>query len=375
MKTRKLRFILNTVVLLFLLVSCGCISSSVVIKTEGIFYSNPSFSPAGNKILFQGKISGNLKIFTCNVTGEDMKLVINDSGNYLEPVWGKDSSTILFVSDRNRQYDLFRYGIDDNAIVNLTNTKEFDENYASYSKDMNNIIFLQAVRDKNYGDYGYSYKNLRYIISDTSGKNRSKLSDDPPVFSFDGLYFLAGKDIDRNTSEIWINSLDGKIKRKITDGANPISWTPDGRSFFYNDLVDGELIITFINIDGTGKKRLFRGFYYFNNIRNYNSWYLWDPSGSCICIPVTAQKGYMNNNGLVILDTSGNVIRDLRETDDVFYYGEKISWSPDGKMIVFSKNRGYPYPYQGGIYTINSDGTGQKIIVQDDASYRKVKFN
>lgn len=44
-------------------------------------------------------------------------------------------------------------------------------------------------------------------------------------------------------------------------------------------------------------------------------------------------------------------------------------------MKTFSKNQQYPNPWSGGIYTIKSDGTELKIIVQDEVSYKSKRIH
>lgn len=370
---KKLQFRNTLIVLLSLnlIVFCDFTIAQNIIRPVGKMYFNPSFSSSGNRILFQGNISGASKIFTCDIYGGDLKSVINDSANYFNPVWGQDSNTVLFTSDRSGQYDLFKYRIDSNIFVNLTNSSAFDEDYPSYTRNKNSIVFFQATRNEYYEELGYSYKNIHFTISDTAGKNQHRISGERPLLSPDGMYFVTTKGNDRNTFEIWLYSLERKIKRMITNGHYPIAWTPNGNSIIYNDLNDNDdHLISIINIDGTGKKIIFKKYYCYLDNREINSWNLWDPTCSYICLPITMHLGYMDHNGLVILDTLGNIIRDLRETNQVYNYGSNVSWSPDGKMITFSKNQQYPNPWQGGIYTIKSDGTELKIIVQDEVSYK-----
>ncbi|MDG1022058.1 MAG: hypothetical protein P8O77_11270, partial [Emcibacteraceae bacterium] len=67
----------------------------------------PSFSPDGSKIAFQGFYQGYFHIWTVNVDGSGLKQITEGQFDDREPFWNADGETITFASDRSGNYDIW----------------------------------------------------------------------------------------------------------------------------------------------------------------------------------------------------------------------------------------------------------------------------
>lgn len=124
-----------------------------------------------------------------------------------------------------------------------------------------------------------------------------------------------------------------------------------------------------INIEGTSKKKCVENFdtdkWYLSSI---NTRLLWDSSGSRLALSINHEFGVVGeNNGIIILNREGEIIADYREKERYFIYDSSVSWSPDGKSLLFSKqglNPAFSFEeYESGIYIMKDDGTNINHII------------
>jgi len=317
--------------------------------------ANPSFSPDGGYIVFQAEIDGNTEIFMSQLDGTEIRnLTQNPSADY-QPIWSPDGTWILFISKRDGQEELYRINLDGSGLTRLTDDP-FGKSQVQWSPDGKNIVFSRYIKGKGHD----------IIIVCADGSNQKILVEKAfsPRWSSDGQWILYhGKE------GIQIIHPDGSGNRKIGDGM-AITWTLDSKAIFYSPPrggADKPRDIYLMNIDGTGKKKCLE------NV-DTDRWLLssidsrrfWDPSGRRLVLSVNRMIGVQGGDGIVILSREGEIIADYREKERYFRYGGSVSWSSDGKTILFSK---YPFSpgswerYESGIYIMKDDGTEIKRII------------
>ncbi|MCC3860941.1 amidohydrolase family protein [Pseudemcibacter aquimaris] len=108
----------------------------------------PSFSPDGKKIAFQGFHAGYFHIWTVNIDGSDLKQITTGNFDDREPFWNADGNTITFSSDRTGNYDIWDIDVNTGALTQLTSHPD-DAGHPHKSIDGNRLIHTREIK----GDY------------------------------------------------------------------------------------------------------------------------------------------------------------------------------------------------------------------------------
>ena len=239
------------------------------------------------------------------------------------PAWSRDGRTIVFVSWRDGNGEVYAMDADSSSPRNLTQNPAKDVQPA-WSPDGRRIAFVSR-RDGNSEVY--------VMNADGSGKRnltRDRASDDFPTWSPDGrrIAFLRGR-------------LHG----------NPVPGRDVRRWYLYHLYV--------VNADGSGLRRL--------SLRV--------PEGT----PQT-QDLFVVSDGQVVWSPDGRTIyfgRYLVRTDGsgarrLPYIPLTAVWSPDGRRIAFA---GKPhwcvtgprpcYSSHSDIYVMNADGSGTRKLTHN----------
>ena len=105
----------------------------------------PSFSPDGTKIAFQGFHNGYFHIWTINVDGSGLKQITSGTHDDREPSWNEDGETIVFASDRDGSYDIWEINLKNGRIERLTNHPD-DAGYPHKSPNGERLIFTREIK-------------------------------------------------------------------------------------------------------------------------------------------------------------------------------------------------------------------------------------
>ncbi|MFH0974164.1 MAG: BamA/TamA family outer membrane protein [Spirochaetota bacterium] len=93
-----------------------------IIDRSDIQIAFPRFSPDGKKIVFTLKEkNGNTDLAVLDIAGRNMQRLTNDDYNDIHATWHPDGDKIIFVSDRDKVYNLFEYDLKNKAIYKITN--------------------------------------------------------------------------------------------------------------------------------------------------------------------------------------------------------------------------------------------------------------
>jgi acylaminoacyl-peptidase len=219
-----------------------------------------------------------------------------------------------------------------------------------------------------------------------------ELAADPQI-SPDGskiVYVRSFMDImtDRRRSNLWIIDYDGTDHRPLTTGnANYSSprWSPDGSRLLYVSSADGssQIYVRFMDDGQTAK---------LTNLQMSPSSITWSPDGEWIALEMMVPQpakpmvqlppkppgaewakpamyidrtiyridgvGYLPSGytHLFVLPAEGGTPRQI--TSDDYNYGGPLSWSPDGRSIIFSANLSEDWEYDTGnseVYEVSVD--------------------
>lgn len=112
----------------------------------------PSWSPAGDLLLFQSNRDGDFDLYGLRDGASDWERFTDDDANNRHPIMSGDGSQIVFDSDRSNARDIFLMSTDGGRVRNLTNGAPPESQKPSFSPDGNYVIF-ESVRDERSTTY------------------------------------------------------------------------------------------------------------------------------------------------------------------------------------------------------------------------------
>ena len=222
----------------------------------------------------------------------------HDNAEDKRPTGSPDGSSIMFVSDRDGDDEIYVMDADGTNQVNLTNHPD-DDRYAVWSPDGTRIAFHRG-----------GSPNVDVYVMDADGGNPTALTNSPgndtwPTWSPDGTRIAFTSERDGN-SEIYVMNADGTNVVRLTEqpgiGRHP-RWSPDGSKIAFESERDGDWEIYVMNTDGS------RIAFHSNRDREWEIY-------------------MMNADG-----SGGARLTDRRGID------WHPSWSPDGTKILFDSDR------------------------------------
>jgi Tol biopolymer transport system component len=280
------------------------------------------------------------------------------------PAWSRDGRTIVFVSWRDGNGEVYAMDADGSSPRNLTQDPAKDV-HPAWSPEGRRIAFVSR-RDGNSEVY--------VMNADGSGKRnltRNRATDDYPTWSSDGRriaflrpatrrYKMPGRDVIRRGHHLYVVNADGSGLRRLT--RNPgsvlssagnniggqIVWSPDGQTIYFGRYL--------VRTDGSGARRL----------PYLTATAVWSPDGTRIAFArmrVRTGPGPCCNpsaTDIYVVNADGSGKRKL--THNARYNAEP-AWSPDGRKIAFRSTRNG----NRDIYVMNADGSGKRNLTRNPA--------
>jgi hypothetical protein len=222
--------------------------------------SNPTWSPDGTKISFQGETvpgeGGRLDIYIANANGADVTQLTRGPDSYQHPSWSPDGTTIAATrwSASNGQGDVVLLPIDGSGETVLTQGRPGYGWDPSWSPDGTRIAYV-SNRDAN-GDLN---DDIWVIHADGSGAydlTGSPAYDRDPTWSPDGsqIAFFRGSE---GSPDLSVTDVEGTrvltLVPSVDSGGQP-AWSPDGNeiAFVEEDLSLGTGRLEILDI-GSGQ--------------------------------------------------------------------------------------------------------------------------
>ena len=153
-------------------------------------------------------------------------------------------------------------------------------------------------------------------------------------------------------SDIYTISLGSRSISRITNEPNidtSPSYSPDGKRIAFNSDRGGSQQLYVMNADGSGVKRISFGDGKYGTP-------VWSPRGDLIAF--TKMKGGSFYIGVMGVDGSGE--RTLTES----YLDEGPTWSPNGRIIIFSRKTqsSGSTPGQTHLYSVDLTGNNERKV-------------
>ncbi len=246
---------------------------------------------------------------------------------------------ILFVSDPEKNDEVFILDLQTNRIRNLTNKTSRDW-HPTWSQDGTRIAF-NSDRDGNEEIYVMQANGLDQTDL-TNSSSRDLSPDWSPVA--EEIAFISDRD---GGFDLYIlNVTDKTVRRVTTDGQvkSEPDWSPDGTHITYWQQVDKAAILNTVDVATGEIKTLIDS--------GQNLWPVWSPDGSKIAYYAADAN---NSTDIFTINIASGAITNL--TNDTFK-NARPEWSPDGSEIVFMSDR----DGNSNLYVMNADGSDPRRL-------------
>jgi Tol biopolymer transport system component len=280
-----------------------------LLHIESISWSpSLSWSPDGQYIAFETTKDGVMQIFKIKPNGSGLvQLTFGKEGSF-SPSWSPDGQYIAFAASKDNVLQIFKIKSDGSGLVQLTlSNSNGDE--PMWSPDGKNIMFTFSNPDI-LDSTGIPGAPQIYIMnSDGTGIHRLAVKAKPENTIMTGSYQKDGliavqEPITFYAFSNYVVNPDGIIQKQFPEFSTEslIAWSPDGEFFAY------------------APSRRTPG-----------------------CFGVIVMKFDQSEQKCLV---------DQQPNSSVYF--SQVSWSPDGKYIMFSSNLNGDYD----LYVIRPDGSG-----------------
>ncbi|MGM9758613.1 MAG: S41 family peptidase [Parabacteroides sp.] len=245
-----------------------CAAVNVAAANDPLWMRYPALSPDGSRIAFSFKGD----IYTVPASGGKAVQLTSHPAHDTQPVWSPDGQWIAFASDRNGNFDVFIVSKEGGVPKQLTShsTNEYPQTF----RDKDHVLFSALIQaDVKDSQFPSSRFPQVYEVGTEGGRPTlfSSLTMEGIVFNQAGdqlLYYdcKGYEDTWRKhhqssiTRDIWLCSLQSeRTFRKLTsfsgEDRNPI-WTPDGKGFYYLSEANGSFNVYQQDLAGGQPKQL-----------------------------------------------------------------------------------------------------------------------
>ena len=201
------------------------------------FAEAPVWSPDGSLIAFDGLPGSDVlrDVYLVTVSDQPRQWQLTTLPGFdCYPSFSPDGRRIVYMSEREKNRDLFITDLDGHEILQLTDAPAYDYE-PTWSPDGEQIVFVSR-RDGNSEIY----------VMDADGSNVLRLTDDPkldwrPVWSPDGEWIVF-ESWRTGGGDIYLMRSDGSGLRQLTtslaEDGNP-TFSPDGRFIVFHSQRTG----------------------------------------------------------------------------------------------------------------------------------------
>ena len=347
---RRLVVIALTAVLAALLVSPAFgigdrLLSLIQSKPTPLDVQAPAWSPDGRTIVFVSWRDGNGEVYAMDADGSSPRNLTQNPARDVRPMWSPDVRRIAFVSRRDGNPEIYVMDADGSGKRNLTRDRASDDDHPTWSRDGRRIAFVRGR--PHCVTRGLRTTPRRCTIAEREGK----LADD--VFRF-FLYDLYVMNADGSGQRrLSLRLPEGTPQMEVRPTGGQLVWSPDGRTIYYGRYL--------VSVDGSGARRL-------PGQMGSGSRPVWSPDGRRIAF-TRARPHSQTGPGpccdptpadIYVMNADGSGTRKLTHSAG---YNSEPAWSPDGRQIAFRSTRNG----NREIYVMNADGSNQRNLTRNPA--------
>lgn len=165
------------------------------------------WSPDGKKLAFDGNIGPFQDIFVYNLETKELINITKDIYSDREPVWGEDSNSLYFVSDRGEntalgitlesyklfeglgiyQTDIYKVTIGDNVAINITDTPNWNEIQPVTTRTGRLLYISDENGIQNLKELNLKTRTTSSLTDLQSGVLQISISDDGSRLAFNAI--------------------------------------------------------------------------------------------------------------------------------------------------------------------------------------------
>ena len=288
----------------------------------------PAWSRDGRTIVFVSWRDGNGEVYAMDADGSGPRNLTQHPAKDVRPAWSPDGRRIAFVSRRDGNGEVYIMDADGSGKRNLTRDRASDDDHPTWSPDGRKIAFLRGRPQSQTVDVSTWHPQP----ANCSGSPRRC------VFRF----FLY---------DLYVVNADGSGLRRLTRnqaGTYQVVWSPDGRTIYFGRYL--------VSTDGSGARRL----------PYIPLTAVWSPDGGRIAFagkspnPAGIGPRYSSHSDIYVMNADGSGKRKLTHNAS---YNAEPAWSPDGRKIAFQSAR----DGNREIYVMNADGSGKRNLTRNPA--------
>jgi len=335
------------------------------------------FSPDGKQIAFTGQYDGNTEVYTMPAQGGTPKRItftatlnrdeVSDRMGPNNIVMGwRDNSTIIYRSRKQEFNDfkgqLFAVNIQGGLSEQLPLPAG---GFCSYSPDKTKIAYNQVFREfrtwKYYkGGMADDISIYDFKTKTTTNITKNKAQDIFPMWNNDKIYFLSDRDrimnlfcYDNTTmATTKVTNFETYDIKFPTLGDRGIVFENGGYVYFFDFASQkAEKLPIFIQDDLSSSRKQLK-----DASKNIGSWSL-APDGKRIAFGARGD--------VFTVPAKNGITRNLTQTSGA--HDRNVSWSPDGKYIVFISDMNG----EDEIYIVSQDGNGKPIQLTSNSDTYK----
>ena len=331
----------------------------------------PKWSSDGSRIVF---VRGLAVIYSIASDGSDMKVIAgrvpkggespNVGGMNLAPQVSPDGAQVVYSHlkeasfwNPDEYWEIRIVNLDgsDRKTLGREELNDSDQpshQNPSWSPDGSRIAFTSHAR----GEAG----NGLYTMSANGSDVRKVISSmnvgaEPPAWSPDGKQLaFVGKGVASPDSgfKAYIVGIDGSGFRELGRTWTAPAWSPDGRRVALVGRHDGEWYVCTMRPDGSDLRRLGNAVHPWRFSGEYLSW---SPDGAMLLF---------SRDRVVLLNADGSDIGG--EPFLLLSSSEDASWSPDGSRIAISERQvARPLTQDAAfLFSVKPDGKDRKVLVR-----------
>lgn len=214
---------------------------------------SPALSPDGRWLAFLRAISSGVsEVYIAPTQGGPARRLTFDNRNVASLAWTPDSRSIVFESDRRRNFALWRVSRSGGTPERVPMV---GENAADpvFSRTGWKLAYTQVFSDANIWRVDLSGREAAVkVISSTQ-------YDSSPQYSPDGSR-VAFRSTRSGSNEIWVSDADGRTPVQLTRFSGPLTgcprWSPDGMRIAFDSRPEGQANIYVIASNGGAPRRL-----------------------------------------------------------------------------------------------------------------------
>jgi Tol biopolymer transport system component/serine/threonine protein kinase len=320
--------------------------------------AQPSWSPAGDRIVYWSNTGGQRDLFTVSANGGERVALTNDSAIDWSPAWSPDGHDVYFSSDRAGAMNLWRISVDQatgkptGAPEPVTMGAQASSGLASFSKDGKRLAFRSRIGSTNPFEIPFDPVTLkagepRLLDSRTNIRVPSDVSPDGSLV----VFFSIGE----RQEDLFVGPPGGAMRRVIDDAPRDRApeFSADGKSLLFYSNRSGNWQAWMIGLDGSGLRQV-------GNVPAGVVYPVLSPRGDMMAFSGSSVRGAFQ-----MLLPSGEVspLPGAAIGDEVL---TPLSWSRDGARIAGPLESSSGAPTGVAVYDIAAKTTTK---VSDDPSY------